>query len=59
MCPCTRFSLEVYSLGTIPRNPDNRLGFANRSKLPTSAHNPAAVSVLIPRKQRNLATASA
>src|SRR5665213_4127065 len=47
MWPCTRLSLELYSDGTIPRNPDNKLGFANRSKLPTSAHNPAAVSVLI------------
>ena len=47
--------VEVYSLGTMPRNPDSRAGLANRSKLPTSAHNPAAVSVSIPRKQRNLA----
>ncbi len=57
--PWTRLLSEVCSLGTIPRNSESRLGFEKRSKRPTSAPNPAAESVSIPRKQRNLATVSA
>jgi hypothetical protein len=57
--PWTRFSLGVYSDGTIPRNPDSRPGFANRAKLPTSAHKPAAESVSMPRRQRSRATVGA
>jgi hypothetical protein len=51
-----RLLSEVYSDGTIARNPDNSAGLANRSKLPTSAHTPAVESGSIPRKQRNRAT---
>jgi hypothetical protein len=59
ICAWTHFSLEVYSLGTISRNPDSGLGFATRSKLPTTAHKPAAGSVSIPRKHRNRAITGA
>ncbi len=57
--PCTRFVSEVYSHGTTPRKPDSSCGLEKRSKLPTSAHSPAADSVSIPRKQRSRAIASA
>ena len=57
--PCTRLVSEVYSHGTIPRNPDSSAGLAKRLKLPISAHSPAAVSVSIPRKHRSRAIVSA
>jgi len=51
--PCRRFSPEERSLGTSPTKLMNASALAKRSKSPTSAASPSAVSVSIPRRQRS------
>jgi hypothetical protein len=59
IAPWRRLSSLVYSLGAIPRNPGSSSGCAKRANSPISAHNPAADSVSMPRKQRNPGTVAA